>query len=665
MSFYRLIKPDWAKPSLPNGEKNPKFIEEIKGPDVIEDYNLTADFLAQKNQEGYNLYFFPNHPSRNIYAEGVKYLSGKHVDQFNFVFVDMDLKDGIYKTKEEFYDKLSKFSIKPTMVVNSGNGVHAYWSIKNLARDAYVITQLALIKYFRTDESIFTVLQLMRLPGFMNTKKHKDYHLAEVIEGLSSGEQYDISVFPKEIYEVLTQDEVNRGQRHLDKLDGKVKVEIPDDVNLEELPDKFIEFIEDPKNVAVYHLFNSPKEAYGDRSGADMKLANILFKANFNKKEALAVISNTQKALSRGGHSRFSYAQMTIDKVYLENAKYQTVGQRLRTPEAEQNLADLVRGTWYFDTGVLGHPWRKREVLGLIAGAGVGKTSVTLKWMKDAIENNADNDDIYLFFSLEMPEADIIKRWTGLVGNQSTLADRLYVIANEDDKGNPRNIGLQEIYEIANDIKKTTGKRIGMIAIDHIGIISKHIDTRKKPNFGIQSEVDAGWGDIRTLSLNSVATQMKSLAKMLDTFVIILTQTTKEKGAGDLPIDKDGAYGISQYENIMDRIVTIWQPLQRVQNQTKTRFMAWQYVKIRNKHSDDKVQTYEPKLLTYDLKSGDLRFTTKDEYQEFEQLLPEAIEIRNNMIKKKSAVAYSIHVSQEVHNKTKAALGIVANTGSN
>lgn len=663
MSFYRLIKPDWAKPLRANGDKNPDFLEEIVGPDVIDGYNLDTDFLAAKNHEGYNLYFFPNHPSKDVYADGVKYLSGKHIDVFNFVFVDMDLKDGIYKTKEEFIQKVSDFPVKPTMVLNSGNGVHAYWKMNDLTRDAYVITQLALIKFFKTDESIYTVLQLMRLPGFYNTKKHKNYSLAEIVESASSGQSYDMSVFPREIYDALDAKDITRGQNHLDKLDGKIKVDIPDDVNLDELPDSFIDFIQDPKNLAVYNLFNSPKEAYGDRSGADMKLANILFKANFNKKDALAVLSNTQKALSRGGHHRYSYAQTTIEKVYTEKTKFQTVGQKLRTGDNEKNLGDPVRGTWYFDSGVLGNPWRKKEVLGLIAGSGVGKTSVTLKWMKDAIENNADNDDVYVFFSLEMPEAEIIDRWIKLVGSTSPLAERLYVISNEDEKGNPRNIGLQEIHEISEEIKKVTGKDIAMIAIDHIGIVAKHIDVRKKQTFGIQSEVNAGWGEIKTMSIASIATHMKTLAKMLDTFIIVLTQTTKEKGQGDLPIDKDGAFGISQYENIMDRIVTIWQPIQRVQNQTNIRFLAWQYVKIRNKHIDDKIQTYEAKLLSFDLSTGDLRFTTQNEYQEFQRLLPVAMEIRQNLMKKKDPVAYSINVTPEMHDKARAVLGIVSNIG--
>jgi hypothetical protein len=155
---------------------------------------------------------------------------------------------------------------------------------------------------------------------------------------------------------------------------------------------------------------------------------------------------------------------------------------------------------------------------------------------------------------------------------------------------------------------------------------------------------------------------MKALAKMLDTFIIVLTQTTKEKqGAGDLPLGVDAAYGISDYENIMDRIISIWQPLARVQNQIKTRFLAYQYVKIRNKHVNDKIQTYEPKVLTFDLNTGDLRLTSSDEYADFVKYLPQAQEIRDNLLKKKGGTGYSIHLNLDSLNKARTTLGIVAN----
>jgi hypothetical protein len=667
MSFYRLIKPDWAKPLLDNNKPNPKFIAEVKGPNTYEGFNFTPEFIKAKNDEGYNVYFFPNHPSTDVYAAGVVSLAGKHIDVFNFVFVDMDLKDEVYKSKEEFIKTLSEFPVKPTMVVNSGNGVHAYWSIQNLTRDEYVYMQLALLKYFKTDESVFTVLQLMRLPGTNNTKRHGDYVPASIVEEVSSGSTYTLDSFPQTIMSALTPQELSRGQKHLDRLDGKLTIHATEFVNLDEVPEIFFEFINDPKNLQVKNLWMDPKGTYGDRSGADMSLTNILFKNNFNKKEAMSIISNTQKALSHA--NRRSYAQTTVDKVYTEkllaNNKFMTVGQRNRTMNEEQNLGSFVRATDYFDSAVLGNPWRKRELTGLIAGTGVGKTTVTLKWMKDCIQNNPDNDDIFVFFTLEMAVGEIVTRWNSLVGKDSPLADRLYVIGNENEKFEPRNIGLQEMLEDCNELKKLTGKNIGMLAIDHVGIVSRHIDTRKPVKFGIDSEMNSGYGNIRTLSLNSLCSQLKVLCKMLDTHIVVLTQTTKEKGVGDLPIDKDGAYGISNYENIMDRILTIWQPLKLVQHLTKVRFLAFQYVKIRSKHQSDKLQTNEPKLLTFDMASGELRITTQAEYDEFTKLYPTTIEMRDAMMKKKGGVGYSIHVGVDSLNKVKAQLGLVQQGDNN
>ena len=266
MSFYRLIKPDWAKPKLDNGNPNPKFVAEIQGPNTYEGMNFTPEFIAEKNAEGYNCYFFPNHPARDVYAEGVVSLAGKHIEVFNFVFVDMDLKDKVYASKEEFIEALGKFPLKPTLVVNSGNGVHAYWQIEGLTRDEYVFAQLGLLKHFKTDESIFTVLQLMRLPGSNNTKRHGDYVKAEIVEAASSGEVYKLDQFPQEVFQNLTTDEMNRGQKHLDRLDGKFTVNTPEFVNLDEIPDTFLSFIADIKNSEAKNLWNDPKGTYGDRT---------------------------------------------------------------------------------------------------------------------------------------------------------------------------------------------------------------------------------------------------------------------------------------------------------------------------------------------------------------------------------------------------------------
>jgi phosphohistidine swiveling domain-containing protein len=637
MQFYRLVKPVWAQPTLANGEPNPKFVEAIDGPNTYEGCDFTPEFLAEKNSKGYNLYFFPNHPSRDVYAEGVKHLSGRHIDVFNFLFVDMDLKDEVYPSKEAFIERLRAFPLKPTMVVDSGNGVHAYWRISDLQRSQYVIAQLALLTHFNTDESIWTVLQLMRVPMYFNTKRYKDYVQTQIIEAESSGTTYSIQDFPKDLFNV---DEklVLKAQNHINRLEGKSEIDLGQDVNIDEIPDAFMDLM--IRNSEIARLFHDPK-SHGDRSSADMKLANLLFNNKFDIRQALAVMSNTQKALERGAH-RMEYAALTVSKVYADRPKhkFQTVSEYL-VHNRDKVLEPQIWGPHYLDFGVLGDPWRRKEILGLIAGSGVGKTAVALNIVREIIQNNPSNDDVYVFFSLEMSKGQIIKRWLALVGENSPLADRLYVVDTQDEKGMPLIIGLQEIHEICMEIKQVTGKHIGAILIDHFHLISSHIDTRKRPNFGISSEQGTGWGDRQNLSTNLMATQLKALVKMLDTFMIVLAQTTKEKGVGDLPIGKDGAYGISQFEWIMDYIVTIWQPLMRVQNLCTTNFLSYQFAKIREKHVKDTIKEYEPKLLTYEMGSGNLRPTTSDEYSEFLNLLPKAQEIRDS-IQKKKPTTYSI-----------------------
>ena len=602
MMFYRFIPPVWLK------EQGAHVKEGI----------FNKEEVVAANEIGNGVYWFPNHPSKDIYKEGKKYISGRDVDVFNYVFIDMDLKDGIYATKLDFLKKISEFELPPNKIIDSGNGVHAYWKINDLKRCEYTFTQMKLIRHFSTDESVWTVLQLMRVPGSVNTKDQDNWKNAEII--YEDDKNYNVDAFS--FLPGLSAGDLNKCTGHLDKLDGKTQIKLMDDVNLDEIPDSFIDLM--LANPMAYELFNNPA-SYGDRSSADMKLINLLYNKDIPKKDALAVASNSQKALDKGVH-RFDYAQATVDKAYVDRTKnkFKTVADLIKSGSKRVERS-LVKGPSFFDCLVSG--WAKKQVLGLVAGSGVGKTATTLKIFRDMIENNInDNDDLFVFFSLEMPEQEIIDRWIDLVGDKTELHSRLIVISNEDENDEPRAIGIQEVYEYCTDIKKATGKGIGAVGIDHIGIISRHIDTRKKHTFGVDNDMDSGFGDMRRISINNLCTQMKALAKMLDTFLILLTQTTKEKGIGYRPIEKDAAYGVSQYENIVDYMIGLWQPLMLVQNQADTKFLSWQYCKIRTKSKDDPMTTGEYKTLVYDLNSGDIRVPSDVEHDIFRELLPSQIE---------------------------------------
>jgi hypothetical protein len=643
MTFFRLLKPDWGKEFLErDGKKvkNPEFVRAVEGPNTLEGC-FDEKYIQRKNKEGYNIYWFPNHPSKNVYTKEKRYLNGRDINVFEHLFVDMDLKDGVYKTQEEFIAKVLEFPLKPTLIMSSGNGVHVYWTVEDLTRDDFVFTQKRLIKHFNTDESIFTVLQIMRYPGSTNTKKHDQFKKTIVLKELGGGGPYKIKQFDKLLPKL---DDVSRqkAQSHIDKLDGKVNIDFGGDVNLDEIPDKFLKLLK--KNRRAKVLFEDVER--GERSEADASLTNILYREGFTEKEAFAVISNSKKALTKGVN-RYDYAMNTIkliwnnppkiNKKQKEKAKesklpFKTVGEKLKIGRKSLK-GEKVNGPLFFDC--LYNGWRKSQVMGMIAGSGVGKTTVALKIFRDMIENN-DDDEVFVFFSLEMPEHEIEERWISLVGEDSDLADRLYVIGNEDEEGEPRNISLQDIYFFCEDIRKKTGKNIKSVVIDHIGIINNVIDLNIEPSFNAEGDVEGGKGSRRALSLPNLMKSMKPLAKMLDTFLIVLTQTTKSKGAGDTPIDKDGAFGSAAYEWMMDYIITLWQPLMRVYQETDLRILAWQYAKIRSKNKKDPIQTHQQCLLTYDLDSGDLRKTTGEEYAEFERLLPAANEARKASEKKES-----------------------------
>ena len=599
--FCRLIPPTWLK------EQGAKVEEGI----------FKNDYIEKKNKEGFGAYWFPNHPdARDFnYSEEKKYLNGRDISVFNYAFVDMDLKDGKW-TKEEFIKEVVNYELRPSIVVDSGNGVHAYWRVKGLDRMDYTNLQMKLLRHFKTDESVWTVLQLMRIPGSINTKNQQEFKPAEIVyESSESHRVRDFDFLPN-----LSDSDANKCDNHVRKLNGEISVQLASDVNLDEIPDSFVDLM--IENTMLYELFNNP-ESYGDRSSADMKLVNQLYNKSMTKKDALCVAANTQKALSKGLH-RYDYAQMTVDKAYVDRTKnhFKTVGEMLQGG-IKKVLREEVNGPGFFDC--LQNKWAKKQVLGLIAGSGVGKTAVTLKIFYDMITNNPDNDDLFVFFSLEMPVEEIIERWLLLVG-ENDLANRLIVIGNEDEKGEPRNIGIQEVYEYCQDIKKARGCEIRAIALDHVGILSQHIDMRKKHLFGARNEQVFGSDNIRTISVNNLCTQMKALAKMLNTFLVLLTQTTKEKGVGYKPIEKDAAYGVSQYENIVDYIIGLWQPLMLIQNNCDTKFLSWQYCKIRNKHKRDPMSTNEFRILTYCLETGDLKVPSDIEYDVFKELLPAQID---------------------------------------
>lgn len=277
----RLILPD-------------RLRKDVKPWDFIKEGDFSDDELKKFNRFGYNVYHFPNH---NSAPPKGKYLCGDDIDVYNWLFVDMDLKDGIYESKEDFISTIKEFQLIPTKIIDSGNGIHVYWKTSGLTRDLFISTQKRLIHKFNTDKSIFTPLQLMRLEGFNNTKK-EELSPCFIIEA-NMDNTYDVSDFDK-ILPVITKSELEKAYK---------KYSVKKSVIVEgEIPKKFLDMLDNNENMR--ELYYSPK----DRSAADYKLARVLLFNDFKYNEAVEVLCTTQKGAERGT----DYAISTVERAYSE-----------------------------------------------------------------------------------------------------------------------------------------------------------------------------------------------------------------------------------------------------------------------------------------------------------------------------------------------------------
>lgn len=602
MIYYRLIKPDWAKKYKANKE-NPSFIKEITGPSTVEGF-LSLEEVEKLNTDGYNAYFLPNHPSRDLNGRSA---SGKDIDTFNFVFIDMDLKDGVYPSKDAFIKELQVFKVKPSIIVDSGNGIHAYWSVSNLNAKKYISLQIALIKKFKTDNSIWTILQLMRVPNTNNTKDYNNIKQCKIVEW-NEEFTYTYETLEQNLPS-LTEEDIKKAETHynttyLEEPKNDLFIELGGEL---EVPPRFYELLAQDDKLKL--LFNNPSKNLGERSSADFLLAKTLKEYNFTRKEAQAVLFNTEKAKSLLGAKKVTYVEYMLEKLFTKPKSIIAKSiYDLNTSDNVVSLGNPVYGPEIFDC--THSKWRTKEILGLVGSPGVGKTTVSLKIAKDCLENNPDA--ICIYFSLEMTEGEIQEKFNLLTNNNFEIAKNLYVVSNEGPDGNQRHLNLQDIFQCVKDVTEYVNKKVALIVIDHVDIVDPIIDLKRDPNFGLVNPLNNK--DIMLMDKIEMCKRLKELAKQLDCFMIIQSQTTKARaGNGDVPLGMGAAYGTSKFDWNCDYVMTCWQPLIKAQEESPIKVLAWSYPKIRKTSPLDKVQRGIFYLLKFEQESGNFVPLTSDE----------------------------------------------------
>lgn len=597
MILCRLIAPDWLVQKDPS---RPKVLEGL----------FSEDEIKQLNEAGYNVYARPNYPKE--YAGGT--VNGTHIDTWEWVFVDYDTKANVYKDKLHFIETVLATGIDPSRIVDSGNGVHVYWRVADLDAKSFLRLSRRLMRLLNTDDAVQTLAQLMRLPGSINTKNESLQVSCE--ELFSDDITYTCEDLNKLLPPISPEDE-DYCETHYNQVHG-IHTE---DMNVDEnLPPKFGKLLLENSEIKV--LFTG---STSDRSKDDYRLGHLLFSNNFARNEAMSVLINTAKAMSRAPIHRFNYAKNIVDKIWTyekdKDAKSlsRNVMDILSKTDDSTLVGDRLNGWKYIDNTDLG--FRLGHVLGFVAGSGVGKTSMALNLFLGFVKFNPDYD--HFFVPLEQPDREIALRWRTMCGKNTQLHDKVHIISNYDENGTFRDLSLTEIKDHILEFQKTTGKKVGCVVIDHIGVLCNN-------NKHGQDE-----------GVKEISKSMKGFAIETNTFLIMQSQTSREKaGIGDLELDKNAAFGTSVFENFCDYLVTMWQPLKRVYNLGAPTVLSYKFCKIRHKKQGvDVIQEDAPYMVHYDPETQLINPLTESQEKSISYWVAQATS-RRKEDKKTGIVAY-------------------------
>ncbi len=584
--IYRCILPEWAE-----SPTKPKVLEG----------EFSDEQIKKFNADGYNIYYLPNYPLEH--TKGVP-VDGSQIDVFEWVFCDMDLKEGKYADKDSFLTAIGESGIVPTKVVDSGNGMHAYWRVTDLDPMSFLKLQRRLLRRFDTDEAMAKIYQLLRVPGTLNTKDKNNFKACEL---LYEGERVYTCEELDKLLPSLSQDDLAYCQGHYDKT---YKIVAPIEVD-DKIPNKFNDLV---RTVAeVRDLWANNQE---DRSRSDYRLGHLMFAHGFTRDEAMSVLVNTSKASSRAPVHRVNYAANIVDKIWtFELEQDKTLLDLSRSvKDILQKSGEAIKGTrfacWrYLDATYSG--FKLGQVIGLVAGSGVGKTAMALNMFMGFVQNNPDYE--HFFVPLEQPAHEIADRWQTMCGEKTHLYEKVHVISNYADDGSFRHLSFDDIKDYLLKFQKVTGKKVGCVVIDHIGAL------KKKGKDGENQD------------LMDICHSMKAFAIATNTMLVMQSQAPREKaGIGDLELNKDAAYGTVYFESYCDYLITIWQPLKRCYNKENCPTVtAFKFCKIRHKKKHrDEIQEDVCYYLYFDAETEHMRELTQIEEQSFTYFINEATNLR-------------------------------------
>jgi len=196
------------------------------------------------------------------------------------------------------------------------------------------------------------------------------------------------------------------------------------------------------------------------------------------------------------------------------------------------------------------------EVLFILARGGTFKTAILQNLLKNYVNNSAWGAT---FFSIEMPVASLTERYHEIVQGSPGKDIEDYYTADFGEAGTyleglekefkaelrnlfivDANVSVKDIIAYVHLIQHKKDIKIGVIGIDYLGLMEGE-----------------GRGEYEIIS--GLAKNMKNLARTLNIPVVVIGQTSRKAGSGDMEITLDMGRGSGVIEEAADVMLGLWQ----------------------------------------------------------------------------------------------------------
>jgi len=426
--------------------------------------------------------------------------------------------------KEVISSSLKRFPFKPSIIVESGGGVHLYWLLKEPSREYATIEDInrRITSQLKGDINSCDIARILRIP---NTINHKYPALCKVRKNY--GFTYDLDVF----LDVLPR------ANGYPKSNGGLKIKDPE------------------------WLSNAMKGVgEGDRNATGIRIAGYWIN-KLDPDEVMVILktwnslntpplstSDIEKIVNSVSRYKPETPSEPIDDVYDTKRmldSYKSYIETLKQNKFTTGIANIDKKI----RGVAGG-----EVLTIIARAGSFKTALLQNLLKNYVrESNMGA----IFFSLEMPVSSVTERYfemiSGFSGNEveqiysDPLSEELrsqwepkFITELPNFYVIPKKIGLSDIQKYIKVIEEHYKVKVGLIGIDYMGLMDAH-------------------GNNEYEVISNLAKGIKMTAKSIGLPIILLSQVSRKGGEGETEITMDHGRGSGAIEEAADFVFGLWQ----------------------------------------------------------------------------------------------------------